>query len=144
MSFTSDLKTGHKAEEWVVKKLKEEFPTLKRVEEGSAYDLIDDDGYTIEVKFDKLSEKTPNLGIEYLCSNKPSGLSATKAMEWVQIFNLDGEWVYSRTPVSKLQSYIRANWDYLSKVDAGDGLRAKIVLINKDDFANTFHYYEVG
>lgn len=144
MSFKTDLATGLKAEDWVVAKLKEEFPTLKRVEEGKLYDLKDDNGFTIEVKYDRLSERTPNIGIEYLYNGEPSGISTTKAIEWVQIFYLDGEWLYSRNPVDKLRSFIRCNWDCLDKVDAGDGLRAKIVLIRKDDFANNFHYYEVG
>ncbi len=143
MSFNSDLNTGLKAERAVIKRLQKEMPTLKQVQVGSDYDLIDDDGYTIEVKYDKLSERTGNVGIEYLYKGKDSGLSATKAMEWVHIFFLDGEWVFARIPVSKLKSYIRSNWEYIKKVDGGDDLLAKMALISSDDFANTFSYYEL-
>jgi hypothetical protein len=143
MSFDSDLNTGLKAERAVIKKLQKEMPTLKQDQVGSDYDLIDDNGYTIEVKFDRLSEKTPNVGVEYLYKGKDSGISATKADEWVHIFNLDGEWVFARIPVSQLKAFIRNNWQYLRKVDGGDDLLAKMVLIDKEDFANTFSYYEL-
>jgi hypothetical protein len=144
MSFDSDLNTGLKAERAVIKKLQKEMPTLKQVQVGSDYDLIDDNGYTIEVKYDKLSEKTPNVGIEFRCNGKLSGIATTKAMEWVHIFNLDGEWVYARAPIHRLKSFLRSNQGVLNIVDGGDGNRAKLALVNKDDFANHFTYYKVA
>ena len=140
-NFLKDLKRGHKAEQYVIKQLGREHENLHAVE-GSFkdYDLIADDGYTAEVKYDELSEKTGNVGFEYECYGKESGVASTKAFEWVHIYKLNRVWVYSTISTNSLKSFLKANWKYLDKVKGGDNNASKMVLLSASDLADSFGF----
>lgn len=141
--FAKDLKIGQKAQDFIIKRLQDELPGLKSIDGNfSSYDLVADSGYTIEVKFDRESEHTKNIAIEYEYDKHPSGLAKTKALEWLHIYYLDG-WVFSRIKVGNLKAFIKNNWKDLHKTQGGDYSKAMLVLINKTDFANTFDFIKI-
>ena len=138
-NFDNDLKIGECIQDVLIKRLGSEFPGIHAMEgEFPDYDL-ECSGYTFEVKFDYKSRFTNNTAIEYRYKNKPSGISHTKAIEWLQVFYI-GKWVYSRIGVSTLKAYITSNWGVLDKVSGGDGGKSDLILIPKNDFANAFDF----
>lgn len=140
MAFKTDLSIGERAQDFAISVLKEEFPGIRQIKGDFAdYDLIADNGYTIEVKFDKESRKTGNVAIEYLYKGRPSGIAKTKAREWLHIFYLDG-WVYARAKTLDLKHYIKSNRKDLVETDGGDNHLSKLILINKEDFVNRFGF----
>ena len=141
MAFKRDLELGEKAEEYLVDKLKKELPTLKQLKRNfSGYDLIDDNGYTIEVKFDRKSKATNNTAIEYEYKGQPSGINKTKAMEWIQIYYLQDQWVYSRIKTYNLKAFIKSNGEYLTTLNGGDDKLSKMILMSTEYFADIFNY----
>lgn len=139
-NFKKDLEKGHKAEQFVLLQLKKEFPTLKQIKGAfKDYDL-ESDGYSFEVKFDQLSEKTKRVGIEFKCSQKNSGIKTTKSSEWIHIYKLYDNWVYSRIKTGDLKAYLRNNNEYLDKSSGGDNNSSEMVLISVYDFADAFGY----
>jgi|GEM_PF-2280562 len=140
-SFNEDLELGVRAQNYTIRELSPELGTLAAMEGlFKNYDLISPDGYTLEVKYDKLSRKTNNVGIEFRCNGEPSGIDGTKAMEWVHYFHYQGQVVYSRIKTSNLRVYIESNKGCFPTVRGGDGGRAELYLINKDDFVTRFGY----
>jgi len=143
-NFEDDLKLGIRAQEFIVNTLQKELPGLHSIDGNfSSYDLISDSGYTVEVKFDYLSRRTPNVGIEYLYKGYPSGISKTKALDWIHIYFLNDKLVYSRIRSTELKAYIKSNQEYLTRVPAGDNKASKLILINKQDFTDKFGYIEI-
>jgi hypothetical protein len=144
-TFQEDLKTAQKTEKYVLSLLIKEFPTLKQVKGKSKdYDLVDDNGYGFEVKFDKMSKETKQLGFEFKCYGKPSGIKATKAMEWVHIYYLYDKPVYSRVKVQDLKNFLRVNRDYLAVVSGGDNNASKMVLVSVYDFTDAFPFFYIS
>lgn len=110
MTFIKDLINGNSKEELVLKRLHElgyqgQFSGIKD------YDIV----FTTksgelkgEVKFDKMSDKTGNLAIEFFNPklNRDSGLSATTADVWFYVFP-DGTiwWAYTK----ELKEFIENN-----------------------------------
>jgi hypothetical protein len=140
-NFDKDLKIGNLVEEIIAKHLKKEFPTIRaHKKKSSEYDLIDDDGYTFEVKWDRMSEETPNTVVEYYCNRKPSGISTTKAIEWIQVYYLDHNWVFSRMTTNDLKAYLHNNFEFFHTGRGGDGNRARLIFLDKDDFATEFDF----
>ena len=143
--FNDDLTTGHCAEEYVLSQLKKEFPTLKQVKvKNKDYDLVDDSGYSFEVKYDILSKDTGNVGFELECYGKPSGLKATKANEWIHIFYVHGKWVYTRVAVGSLKSFLKSNKDYLKVVMGGDNNASKMVLVDAYVLTDIFSFWPIS
>lgn len=139
--FWEDLQLGHRAEEYVRRICGDEFPTLKRVVgENPDYDLITDDGYTIEVKWDLRSRETGNVAIEYKHRNKPSGITTSKAIEWFIFYynKFDRKWRYLRIKRVDLLAYLRNNWKYLSFFVGGDSNKSDIILIPVRDLEREF------
>ena len=138
-SFQRDLEMGERAERFVIEQLKKEMPTLKKIEGYNPdYDLIDDSGFTIEVKLDRKSQETKNVGIEYMHGGKLTAISTSKAMEWVVIY-FNNEWRYIRTSTDQLRNFLRSNWEYLPKIK-GEGDMSSLVLISIEDLEKHFTY----
>lgn len=142
--FTKDLKVGQYAQDYIIKELSEELSGLKS-EQGnfSNYDLVSDDGYTIEVKFDIKSKLTDNIAIEYKYNGKPSGIAKTRAIEWIYIYFCNNQWVYSRIKTFDLKQFLRNNWTSLQKLRGGDNNSSKIVLVNIGDFTDAFNFLSI-
>lgn len=135
---------GEKAQARAIEWLKGEHPTIRSVEgDVSGYDLIDDNGYKVEVKLDLASINTENIAIEFSSMGKKSGLAITTADDWVHIFNYMGRWVYVVANVLDLKSFIGNNWSYLHKVDGGFNKYSKMVLVPKSLVVENFNYFSV-
>jgi|10_taG_2_1085330.scaffolds.fasta_scaffold03005_6 hypothetical protein len=114
MSFTEDIRVGTAGERFIKKlfkmhKVDVEFGKDKKHRES--YDLIGKIGrskLTIEVKFDKMAEKTGNLAIEYHNpkSGKPSGISVTKAKLWAHVVLDCGHMTAWLASTKELKAYI--------------------------------------
>jgi hypothetical protein len=144
-NFAKDLKIGVKAQDFLIKGLSKELPGLKSIDGNfSNYDLVADNGYTIEVKFDRQSANTKNIGIEFEYDNQPSGIAKTKAMGWAHIFKHHDKWAYSRIKTHDLKAYIKNNWKHFRKVPGGDGRKARMVLIPVLDFMDEFSFRDIN
>jgi hypothetical protein len=84
MSFHSLLKIGIAYEEKVLKALHKKYPLATRISgQFVDYDIwIPELHKSVEVKFDKKSEETNNIIIEYERNNKPGDILTTKASYW--------------------------------------------------------------
>jgi len=143
-NFFRDLTIGQQGEEYICKKLENGHKGLSRIKtKCKEYDLEAPDGYTVEVKFDFLSEETGNVGIEIRFNKEKSGLLATKAIDWAHIYKLYNDWVYSIVPVNDLKAFLRNNKDYLPVVKSGDSNASKMVLIKTHDFADSFSFHKI-
>jgi hypothetical protein len=84
MNFQSLLNMGIQYEEKVLKTLKRKYPLATRiVGQFVDYDIwIPELHKSVEVKYDKKSEQTNNVIIEYERNNKPGDILTTKASYW--------------------------------------------------------------
>lgn len=84
MSFQSLLSMGHNYEEKVLKALHKKYPLATRIHgQFVDYDIwIPELHESVEVKFDKKSEETNNIIIEYERNRKPGDILTTKANYW--------------------------------------------------------------
>lgn len=140
--FKKTRTLGEKAQARAIEWLKEEHPTIRSVEgDVSGYDLIDDLGYKVEVKFDNASANTENIAIEFSSMDKPSGIAVTVSDDWLHIFNYQGRWVYTLINVLDLKSFIRSNWNLLTITTGGFKNYSKMVLIPKEWIVDNFTAY---
>jgi len=84
---------------------------------------------TFEVKFDEMADYTGNIAIEYESRGKPSGISITKAIYWVQYYG-------NKFHIMLVEDLKKELPDITWKdVVGGDvGSNTKIHLIKKDKF----------
>lgn len=137
--FAVVTELGEKAQRKAVELLKNEFPTIRSTQgKVSGYDLIDDNGYKFEIKFDILSKKTNNIAIEFRSNGFGSGISVTTSDEWLHIFFYKSEWVYFRCKVLDLKRFIKSNFEYLKTVRGGYNNLSEMVLIHKEWIADNF------
>jgi len=145
-TFFEDLEKGKGAELYILDQLKVEFPTMKKVEGKCIdYDLIDDNGHTVEVKLDTRSKDTGNVAIEIRHRGLPAGISISKAREWAVVYYLKYfGWVYSRSKPDDIRRFIKRNIEFLRRYENPNDLdKSQIILIDTIDFANEFNYYKV-
>lgn len=136
--FPGDLKLGERAEKYVLDQLSKEHPTLGKVEGyNPGCDLQDLDGYSVEVKFDRGSEKTGNIVFEYRYKGAPSGISTSKALDWIQIYYSNG-WVYSQIRKLNLQAYLKTNIQYFTKTRGGDDKQSSLIIVPVPEFEKSF------
>ena len=86
----------------------------------------------IEVKYDRLAQKTGNVAIEVRYKGKTSGLSTTKSNAWI-ITTDEGAWV---CPTESLRKWVRdvchdtyGEWRF---TPAGDNLESEVCLLPYD------------
>ena len=79
--------------------------------------------FTVEIKNDIASMRTGNIGIEYECRGKPSGIAITKADYWMHIIRHDGKFLFLVIKPNLLNVLIEK--------------KAKAKKIGGDNFSNT-------
>ena len=91
MNFSKMLKIGIEYEEKVLKALKKKYPLSTRIEgQFLDYDIwIPELHKSVEVKYDKRSETTGNIIIEFEKNNKQGDILTTRADVWC-IHTIDG------------------------------------------------------
>jgi len=84
MNFQSLLSMGIEYEEKVLKTLKRKYPLATRIDgQFVDYDIwVPELHKSVEVKYDKKSEQTNNIIIEYERNNKPGDILTTRASYW--------------------------------------------------------------
>ena len=130
-NFRKDLEEGQKVEQEVAEKLKNERGALNiKFNKTKEYDIscwMPEWGeILIEVKYDKMSEKTGNIGIEYEDRNKSSGINVTTADKW--IIKTGDDFLVIDVPV--LKQLIKDS-KYFKDVSGGDVRRTKMYLFKK-------------
>ena len=145
MGFVCDMRKGKEAEDSVAKILSCYWDIHKAsdLKKGRFYDWdlsaaqpgTDYEVFTVEVKYDEMQAATGNIAIEVYNSksNKPSGLSATKADLWCHVLK-DSVWI---TSVKKLKEFCKEHKPLRKVGAAGDG-NASIFLYKTDDILKIF------
>jgi len=147
MTFLTDIKKGDSAEQSVATILSEHWfvEQSSSLHKGSFtdWDLIavdvdevtDRPFFTVEVKYDEMQSSTGNIAIEIhnSKSDKPSGLSATKADLWCHVLK-DSAWI---TSVKKLKEFCKEHKPLRKVGAAGDG-NASILLYKTEDILTIF------
>lgn len=142
--FSQTKKLGEMAELRVKWWLREEHPTLRKIEgEFSGYDLIDDEGYKVEVKLDLESSNTGNIAIEYSSMGKKTGIAITTADDWVHIFSYQNRWLYLVVGVGELKEFLANNWNTLRKTSGGYKGYSMMVLVPTELVVKEFRPHSV-
>ncbi len=154
--FKKDLSKGEKAELWVLERLREYYPDLKkRWGQNKGYDFYSEESkITIEVKAIWASEKYGGIAIEYERESGPSGISITTPdfyciiyydKDASRIFNgfrKDGLWCWTLFPTKELKDI--CEWDCWKTKECHDKYHARMKIIPVLDFTqyvpNEIHY----
>ncbi len=97
--FPESLKVANMYEEWFAEK----FMTKHnyKLNNDNRYDIITDEGVTVEIKHDYQS-KNGNIAVEWFCRDKPSCISVTEAYWYVFIYPLINEiWMIKTNTLKK-------------------------------------------
>ncbi len=132
--FNEDLKIGELAQDYVADILSDHFNREVFTSTDLAYDLYLDNGRKIEVKYNRMTEKTGNVAFEYEYKGKPSGIKKSPAHYWVYLI---GGTVYLTTR-DKLLLWFLHNHNDCKKVTGGDGNHSKLILLNMKQFNEVF------
>ena len=145
MTFVRDRAKGENAEDSVAKILSYHWDVHKAsdLKKGRFYDWdlsaaqlgTGYEVFTVEVKYDEMQAATGNIAIEVYNSksDKPSGLSATKADLWCHVLK-DSVWI---TSVKKLKEFCKEHKPLRRVGAAGDG-NASILLYKTEDILEIF------
>lgn len=130
----SDLKDGNKFEDYILDIVKKDYPDAVRMEGYFPdYDIeVPGKDITYECKFDRMSQKTGNLAIEFEYNKKPSGINKSKAVWWVYgYFNKkNSKWMHAFIKTEDLKKQC----DGYRVVNGGDRWASKMYLIPVEDF----------
>lgn len=81
----------------------------------------------VEVKYDRKSQETGNIAIEFYCSYQFSGIATTKADFWVFKYWRANGWHWRAIPTAKLIKEWKSRW--YPAVYGGDECRARLILV---------------
>lgn len=126
--FIHDLFEGIRLEDFILWGFQKKYPKAIRKEGSFKYfDIhIPEIRQKIECKWDKGSEFTKNIAVEFGYRNMPSGISTTKATHWVYLFH-DESWKFAIIKVKAFKELI----EKARVVRGGDGLQSELYLIPK-------------
>jgi len=152
--FDKSLEIANKYEYWFA----ENFLKGKKykMNNDNRYDIITDDGTTIEIKNDNQSS-TGNIAVEWFCRNKPSCISVTQAYWYVFIFPLLNEVFICKTHELKkrIKDYqegiykenYTSNLFYYDNIAGGDldnGRKvSKLHLMRREDNKDIFNIIKI-
>jgi len=95
---------------------------------------------SLEIKTDNyyLKRRTNNMVFEVSCNNKPSGLNSTKADYYIYYF--PEEKIAYMASISKIKSIIpQCRTTY-----GGDGMRAKLYLVDRTEWGKEFKIIKIN
>lgn len=136
MSFTKSKNIGDIAEDTILQLLLSKGVVCRKTD-GRKHDIIltvDSKDVYAEIKFDKMSDKTKNIALEFFNSksNKDSGFAASTAELWFHVTNItNGIWL---TSPKKIKEFTLANKPKRIVYKAGDD-NADIMLYGIDDMS---------
>ena len=128
-TFKRDLKDGKRVERKHLSLIQKVFPDTYIIDGYcKEWDLfMPTFGMGVEVKYDKMSQKTGNIIVETEFNNKVSGLSTTKSPWWV--FDTGQE--HMVVHIDKLKELLK-NYSVCSLIGRGDSKPKKAYLIPID------------
>ena len=123
-NFKKDLKVSESTEKDIARRLYKVYGArLLEINKTNKYDLrvlIQRKETTIEVKEDFSCEKTQNVGLEFSCRGKPSGIEVSQAEYYLyKIHTKDSGIVYLLFKTAILKDMIK-NKKYFRIVNGGD------------------------
>ncbi len=151
--FRKQLSVANRYEEW----LGNLFGNVKEYGTDNKWDILLENGKTIEVKHDYQSERG-NMAIEWWCRDKPSGISVSQADYYVYIYPLENEVWKIKTNKLKtmIQDYkdglLEENWTsslfYFGDVAGGDDDgtgegRSKLYLYKREDIKDVWDVIKI-
>uniref|UniRef100_A0A6M3IFU8 Uncharacterized protein n=1 Tax=viral metagenome TaxID=1070528 RepID=A0A6M3IFU8_9ZZZZ len=130
LNFVRDLADGHGFEDEILAFIHLKHPSATRVLGNfKGYDIeVPSLKHRIECKFDRMSERTGNIAVEFECSGKPSGINNTKATHWIHKYHHDGKWLLAIARVSVFKQLCEGQ----RVVKGGDNYSAKMYLVPKE------------
>ena len=88
----------------------------------------------IEVKFDRLAQRTGNIAVEFESRGKKSGIAITEAQWWAFVIERDNsEPSIILVPTEKLRNICAAVYGKKGAVSGGDNNTSRLVLIRKEE-----------
>jgi hypothetical protein len=143
-SFQKDHPIAERCEQAVATRLEALFEVkLLSRNNDNRYDLLfecpDGTHLTVEVKQDFSCERTGNVGVEYECRGKPSGIAVSQATHYAYVVHRpDGECHLYMAPTKVLKKLIEEK-RYFRTVTGGDpGSNSKNYLFKLDVFTRSF------
>lgn len=122
-NFHKDLPVAQKTEEEVSKILESAYNAkIKSFNHDNKYDIlatIGDKDYTFEVKEDFTCARTGNVGVEYECRGKASGIAVSKADYYIYKIHTKNEILFVLMRTTTLKAKIE-NKKYFRTVNGGD------------------------
>jgi len=136
MEFQKDLKLGKSYETLFIETYLKNAKEINHVDgKFSLYDILAD-GIKYEVKSDRQTHRTKNVCIEYLCSDKHSGIGITEADFYAYyVIRPDNKHDLYVVPTDYIKNLIAAQ-KYSRDINGGDGYRAKMYLFDLDYFVD--------
>ena len=129
-NFFKDLKYGKRYEEEALKYF--EYKKV-HIPKGrfKGYDFILDDKIKVEVKSDRMAQRTGNIAIEYAYKDYDSGINATKADYYIYFIERYNKYDCYKIPVKKLKKIITKKKP--RTVRGGDFKNSKMFLLKISD-----------
>ena len=134
-NFINDLSFGKKYESILASYLQPFYTNINKIEvKFKEYDLICDNEIKYEVKSDRLSYKTGNVAIEYMCNNKESGITSTQS-DYYGYFIIKSPDDYDLyiIPTEYIKNIIKDK-KYKRTVKGGDGYKSQMYLFDLSIF----------
>tara|TARA_B110000503_G_scaffold134287_1_gene213037 strand:+ start:752 stop:1174 length:423 start_codon:yes stop_codon:yes gene_type:complete len=129
MTFETDLHKGIFIEKEVLLNLKKKYPSAVLVDAFKGYDIwIPELNFGVEVKYDKMSNETGNIVLEYEFNGKDSGLLTTTAAYWVIYDGVFFKWF---KPAQIIKCIFDSKKNHSVFVGNGDRASKKAFLISK-------------
>ena len=140
MNFKKDLEFGHKYELELLKHIDHDNYLIST---GifKPYDIKffkDDKCIRYEVKADRLTIKTNNIAIEFECSNKPSGITTTRAKYYAYfVIKPNEEYDLYIIKTKYIKECIK-NKLYKRIVKGGDNYTSRMYIFDYSLFSNSY------
>ena len=134
MTFVKDYQFGSKYEQLFAEIM--DFKNFNiATKKQSTHDILDEDtNLTYEVKADRLAFKTGNICIEYMCSDKLSGINTSTSNFYAYFFERnDKTHVLYVIPTEEIRNKIKDKL-YIKDMKGGDGWRSRFYLFKLSVF----------
>jgi len=133
--FLNDLSFGKKYESILASYLQPFYININKIEgKFKDYDIICDNKIKYEVKSDRLSIKTGNLAIEFMCNNKESGITSTQSDYYAYfIIKSPDDYDLYIIPTNDIKDKIKEK-QYKKIVKGGDAWRSQMYLFDLSIF----------
>jgi hypothetical protein len=133
-TFQKDLQRGLSVERKALQMINKKYPQAYMAEALKEYDIfIPEKNYSVEVKYDPMSNITGNFVVEIEFNGKPSALMTSTATYW--LFYDDEEWFWIK-PMEIISCIFLNNLRWVEFIGDGDTKSKKVFLIRKEILKN--------